>query len=61
ERIADFLPGHKEMVVVSEKDTYYRVGRKTQLDSEIEDHLDVLVSEMGGEFNNDKNEWRIPR
>ncbi len=61
ERIAHFLPGHSEMVVVSDKGDYYRVGRKIILDQEIEQHLDVIISEMGGDWNNDANEWRIPK
>ena len=61
ERIAHFLPGHGELVVSSDRDDYYRVGRKQLLDKEIEQHLDFLISEMGGEWINDANEWRIPK
>ncbi len=59
EKIAAFMPGHLEMVVVSDKGDYYRVGRKITLDKDVENHLDVIISEMGGEWVNDKNEWRI--
>jgi len=61
ERIASFLPGHNELVVVSDRGDYYRVGRKRNLDSEIENVLDFHVSEMGGEWDNENNEWRIPK
>lgn len=60
ERIASFLPGHEELVVVSEHDKYYRIGRRRTVDREIEDHLDFIITEMGGEWNNENNEWRIP-
>ncbi len=60
-RIAHFLPGHNELVVISERGDYYRVGRKQMLDKEIENHLDFMISEMGGEWINDANEWRIPK
>lgn len=60
-KIASFLPGWSEFVKVTEYPDYYRVGRQKTLDKEIENHLDLIVSEMGGEFNNDKNEWRIPK
>ena len=59
EKIAAFMPGHLEMVVVSDKGDYYRIGRKITLDKEVENHLDVIISEMGGEWVNDANEWRI--
>ena len=61
ERIASFLPGHDELVVVSEHDKYYRIGRRRTLDREIEDHLDFIVTEMGGEWDNENNEWRIEK
>lgn len=61
ERIASFLPGHNELVVVSEHEDYYRIGKRISLDKEIELHLDFVVSEMGGEWDNENNEWRIPR
>ncbi|KKL74136.1 hypothetical protein LCGC14_2067970, partial [marine sediment metagenome] len=61
EKIASFMPGHLELVVVSEKDDYYRVGRKITLDKEVENHLDVIISELGGEWFNESNEWRIPK
>jgi len=61
ERIAASLPGHNELVVVSDREDYYRIGRRRTLDREIETHLDFLVSEMGGEWDNENNEWRIPK
>lgn len=61
ERIAAFLPGHSELIVVSDRGDYYRIGRRRTLDKEIEDHLDFVVSEMGGEWNNENNEWRIQK
>ncbi|MFH2110588.1 MAG: hypothetical protein ABIJ47_04935 [Candidatus Bathyarchaeota archaeon] len=61
ERIAAFLPGHSELVVVSDRGEYYRVGRLKMLDKEIENHLDFLVTNMGGEWNNEYNEWRIEK
>jgi len=61
ERIASFLPGHSELVVVSDRGDYYRIGRRRTLDREIETHLDFVVSEMGGEWNNDENEWRVEK
>jgi len=61
ERIAAFLPGHSELVVVSDRGDYYRVGRRRTLDREIDDHLDFVVSEMGGEWDNENNEWRIKK
>ena len=60
-KIAAFLPGHSELVVISDRGDYYRIGRKRTLDTEIENHLDFIVSEMGGEWDNDKNEWRIEK
>ena len=60
-RIAAFLPGHSELVVISDRGDYYRIGRKRTLDKEIETHLDFIVSEMGGEWDNDKNEWKIEK
>ena len=60
-KIAAFLPGHSELVVISDRGEYYRIGRKRTLDTEIETHLDFIVSEMGGEWDNDKNEWRIEK
>lgn len=61
ERIAALLPGHSELVVVSDRGDYYRVGRRKTLDKEIENHVDFIVSEMGGEWDNDRNEWRIEK
>ena len=61
ERIAAFLPGHSELVVVSNRGDYYRIGRKMRLDREIETHLDFVVSEMGGEWDNENNEWKISK
>lgn len=60
ERIADFLPGYDELLVISDHDKYYRIGRRRIFDREIKLQLDFLVSEMGGEWNNENNEWRIP-
>jgi len=60
-RIASFLPGWSELVKVTEYPDYYRVGRQKTLDKEIENHVDVIVSEMGGEWHNDSNSWRIPK
>jgi len=61
ERIAAFLPGHSELVVVSDRGGYYRVGRVKRLDKEIEDHLDFAISEMNGKWDNENNEWRIKK
>ena len=58
-RIAETLPGHSELVVVSDRGDYYRIGRKRTLDKEIENHVDFIISEMGGEWHNESNEWRI--
>ncbi|GAG39759.1 unnamed protein product, partial [marine sediment metagenome] len=58
-RIASFLPGHSELVVISDRVYYYRVEKKRTLDKEIENHVDFIVSEMGGEWHNESNEWRI--
>lgn len=60
-RTSSFLPGYNELLVISEHDSYYRIGRRKALDREIEDHLDFIVTEMGGEWNNENNEWRIPK
>jgi len=61
ERIASTLAGYSELVVISDRGDYYRIGRMKMLDTEIENHVDFLVSEMGGEFSNETNEWRIPK
>ncbi len=61
EKLEASLPGHKDLVTVSEYDDYYRIGRKVTLDTEIENHLDFLVTEMGGEFDKEKNAWVIPK
>ena len=58
-RISSFLPGHKELIVISDRGDYYRIGRRDFLDIEIEEKLDSIVKEMGGEWVNDANEWRI--
>lgn len=61
ERIASVMPGHSELVKISEYKNYYRIGRVKMLDTEIEEHLTVLVSEMGGEWNREKTAWIIPK
>ena len=61
ERIAAVLPGYKELIKITDRGDYYRIGRQKMLDREIEDHLDFHVSEMGGEWDNENNEWRISK
>lgn len=61
EKIASLLPGYHELVVISDRGDYYRVGRVKTLDKEIEQHVDFIVSEMGGEWDNARNEWKIPK
>lgn len=61
ERLEFLIPEYNDLVKVTEYEDYYRIGRKKILDKETENHLDFLVSEMGGEFNKDKNEWRIEK
>jgi len=61
DRIAYFLPGHSELVVVSEREDYYRVGRKRMLDREIENHVDMVVATMGGTWDREANCWKIPK
>jgi len=61
ERIASVFPGWDELVVISDRGDYYRIGRKVTLDNEIENHLDFLVTEMNGSWNKEDKEWRIPK
>ncbi len=61
ERIAYFLPGHSELVVVSDREDYYRIGRKRMLDKEIENHVNMIVATMGGAWDRDANCWKIPK
>ena len=61
ERIAYFFPGHSELVVVSDRDNYYRVGRKRMLEREIENHVNMIVATMGGSWDKESNCWQIPK
>jgi len=61
EIISAFLPGWSELVTISEFEDYYRVGRNVKQDEEIEVKLDNHLAEMGGEWNHDAVEWRIPK
>ncbi len=61
EKIAYFFPGHSELVVVSDREDYYRVGRKRSLDKEIEDHVNMVVATMGGIWDRKANCWKIPK
>jgi len=61
ERIASSIAGYDELVKITEYEDYYRIGRRKTMDTEIENHLDFLISEMGGAFDNDSNSWRLPK
>ncbi len=61
EKIAYFPPGHSELVVVSDREDYYRIGRKRMLDKEIENHVNMIVATMGGAWDKESNCWRIPK
>jgi hypothetical protein len=61
EKIAYFLPGHSELVVVSSRGDYYRVGRRRMLDEEIENHVDMVIITMGGAWDKEANCWKIPK
>ena len=61
EKIAYFLPGHSELVVVSDRGDYYRVGRRKMLDEEIENHVDMVIITMGGAWDKEANCWKIPK
>jgi hypothetical protein len=61
ERLEFLIPEYNDLVKVTEYADYYRIGRIKILNKETENHLDFLVKEMGGEFNKDKNEWRIEK
>ena len=61
EKIAYFLPGHGDLVVVSDREDYYRVGRKRRLDREIENHINMVVATMGGTWDREFNCWKIPK
>ncbi len=61
EKIAYYLPGHSELVVVSDREDYYRVGRKKMLDEEIENHVDMVIIAMGGAWAKEANCWKIPK
>jgi hypothetical protein len=61
ERIAYFLPGHSELVVVSDRGGFYRVGRRRMLDEEIENHVDMVIITMGGTWDKEANCWKIPK
>ena len=61
ERIAYFFPGHSELVVVSDREDYYRVGRKRRLDREIVNHVNMVIVKMGGVWDREVNCWKIPK
>ena len=61
EKIAYFLPGHSELVVISTRENYYRIGRRRMLDKEIENHVDMIVATMGGIWDKEANCWKIPK
>ncbi len=61
ECIAYFFPGHSELVVVSDRDDYYRVGRKRMLEREIENHVNMIVATMCGAWDREANCWKIPK
>ena len=61
EKIAYFLPGHGDLVVVSDREDYYRIGRKRRLDREIENHSNMVVATMGGTWDREFNCWKIPK
>lgn len=61
ERIADFIAGSDTLLVVSDRGEYFRVGKRKTLDSEIEDHVDMILTNMGGTWDKDANCWKIPK
>lgn len=61
ERIADSIIGSDTLLVVSDRGESFRVGKRKTLDREIEDHVDMIITNMGGSWNKEANCWIIPK
>lgn len=61
ERLSKHIVGLEELLVISDRGEYFRVGRKKRLYEEIEYTIDELVKQMGGSWSAEENEWRIPK
>ncbi len=61
ERLSKHIVGLDEWIVVSEYQAYYRVGKRKQVEEEMEYTVDELVKRMGGKWDKDSNCWKIPK
>jgi len=59
--ISDKIIGSDELVVVSDRGEYWRIGKRTKLDEEIEYKIDSIVELAGGSWDQEKNAWVIPK
>jgi len=60
-RISDEILGSDNLVVVSEREGYWRIGKRMRLDEELEYKIDSIVELAGGSWDQEKNAWVIPK
>lgn len=58
-KLEHHILGLDEWIVVSSRPNFIRVGKHKKIDDEMNYMVSELVKQMGGKWNNDKNEWQI--